>query len=71
MKTCSLNDFMGELSPWLDKEHIRSVVLDKNGHVVVYFLDGMKNVYDIDDCQWDQIKNVLDDLKKKGIKVEE
>lgn len=71
MKTCSLHDFMEELKPWLDKDHIRKAVLDENGHLVVHFLDGMKNVYHIDDCNAGQIQNVLSDLKKRGIAVEE
>ena len=71
MKTCSLNDFMAEIKPWLDKNHIREAQLDEKGHFVLYFLDGMKNVYHIDDCNQAQIKNVLNDLKKKGIPVTE
>lgn len=71
MKTCSLNDFMAEIKPWLDKNHIREALLDDKGHFVLHFLDGMKNVYHIDDCNEAQIKNVLNDLKKKGIPVTE
>ena len=40
MKTCSLNDFMQELKPWLDKDHIRKAEMDEKGHLVVHFLDG-------------------------------
>lgn len=71
MKTCSLNDFMQELKPWLDKNHIRKALLDENGHFVVHFVDGMKNVYHVDDCNETQIKGVLKNLKAKGIAVEE
>ena len=28
MKTCSLNDFMTEINPWLDKDHIKEAHLD-------------------------------------------
>ena len=69
MKTCSLNDFMAELRPWLDKDHIRAAELQEDGRLVVYFLDGMKNVYTIDDCSREQVVAVLADLKKKGIKT--
>ena len=69
MKTCSLNDFMEELKPWLDKEHIRDVQLDGENKFVVHFLDGMKNVYTIDDCNKDQIDTVIKDLRKKGIPI--
>ncbi len=71
MKTCSLNDFMEEIKPWLDKDHIREAHLDDNGHFVLLFFDGMKNVYHIDDCNEAQIKGVLKDLKKQGITVTE
>jgi hypothetical protein len=69
MKACSLNDFMNEMTPWLDKEHIRAAELKEDGRLVVYFLDGMKNVYTIDDCNREQIVAVLADLEKKGIKT--
>jgi hypothetical protein len=71
MKTCSLNDFMEEIKPWLDTDHIREAQLDDKGHFILHFLDGMKNVYYIDDCNEAQIKGVLKDLKSKGIKVKE
>lgn len=70
MKKCSLNDFMEELKPWLDKDHIRAAGLREDGRLVLYFLDGMKNVYEIDDCNTQQVNKVLGDLKKKGIPVE-
>jgi hypothetical protein len=69
MKTCSLNDFMAEINPWLDKDHIKEASLDEKGHFVLYFRDGMKNVYYIDDCNEAQIKKVIRDLKSKGIPV--
>ncbi len=67
MKTCSLNDFMAEMQPWLDKDHIRGAEIDEKGHFILHFLDGMKNVYIIDDCNREQINQVLKDLKTKGI----
>jgi len=71
MKTCSLNDFMAEINPWLDKDYIREAHLDDKGHFVLQFRDGMKNVYHIDDCNEAQIKKVIKDLKSKGIPVAE
>ncbi|MBU0729669.1 MAG: hypothetical protein KKE17_14140 [Proteobacteria bacterium] len=70
MKTCSLHDFMSELTPWLDKDHIRGVSVDEQGRFILYFMDGMKNVYQIDDCNREQIEAVLKDLKGKGVSVE-
>ena len=71
MKTCSLNEFMEEIRPWLDRDYIRGAHLDDKGRFVLYFLDGMKNVYQIDDCNKSQIESVILDLKKKGIPVNE
>jgi hypothetical protein len=71
MKTCSLNDFMTEIKPWLDQDHIREARVDDKGHFVLQFLDGTKNVYYIDDCNEEQIKGVLKELKSKGIPVKE
>jgi hypothetical protein len=70
MKTCSLNDFMKELTPWLDKDHIRKAYVDDQGHFVLHFVDGMKNVYHIDDCNKSQVDKVLKDLAAKGVKTE-
>ena len=71
MKQCSLDDFMGELKPWLDKNHILCAELHGEDQLIIYFLDGMKNVYQINDCNEKQILAVLSDLKKLGIAVKE
>lgn len=70
MKSCSLNDFMAEIDPWLDRDHIRAAELDVQGRLVLHFVDGMKNVYVIDDCNAAQVAKVMADLRKKGIKVD-
>lgn len=69
MKSCNLTDFMQELKPWLDNDHIKEVSLDHKGHLVLLFRDGIRNVYAIDDCNQNQIEAVLQDLKDKGIAV--
>lgn len=69
METCCLKDFMEELKPWLDNDHIRKVHINEKGHFILYFRDGMKNVYSIDDCNRSQITEVLKTLKNKGIDV--
>lgn len=71
MKQCSLHDFMEELKPWLDKNHIRSAERNDGGRFTIHFADGMKNVYRIDDCNEKQIGAVVSDLRKKGIVVKE
>ncbi|MEJ2032426.1 MAG: hypothetical protein P8Y63_05195 [Deltaproteobacteria bacterium] len=71
MRTCSLNDFMDELKPWLDRDHIQSAELDEHNHLILHFMDGMKNVYEISDCDMYEVKDVLNGLKNKGIPVKE
>lgn len=69
MKSCSLNDFMAEINPWLDNNYIKEAHVDDKGHFVLQFRDGTKNVYYIDDCNEGQVKKVLKDLQSKGIQV--
>lgn len=70
MKQCSLQDFMEELKPWLDKNYIRSVELGDGDRLTIYFSDGMKNDYRIDDCNEKQRLAVISDLRKKGIAIQ-
>jgi predicted glycosyltransferase len=70
MKTCNLSDFMKALTPWLDDDYIRKACLDDNGHFVLLFTDGVKNVYHIEDCEKSQLNKILEDLKEKGISVQ-
>ncbi len=69
-KSCSLHDFMEELAPWLDRDHIKNAHLDDQGRLVLFFLDGMRHVYAINDCNRAQVEQVLQELRKKGIAVE-
>lgn len=71
MKSCSLNDFMQEISPWLSKDYIRQAFLDEKGRFVLQFLDGTQNVYEIDDCNKSQVKGIVKDLTKKGVPFKE
>lgn len=71
MKQCSLHDFMEELKPWLDTDYIRCAELGGEGRLTLYFLDGIKNVYQIDGCDEKHIGAVISDLRKKGIAIKE
>ncbi|MDA8163485.1 MAG: hypothetical protein M0017_00440 [Desulfobacteraceae bacterium] len=71
MRTCSLNDFMEELRPWLDRDHVHRAEVDEHNHLVLHFTDGMKNVYEISDCDMYEVKEVLSRLKNEGILVSE
>jgi len=70
MKTCNLSDFMQAITPWLNEDYIRKAYLDDNGHFVLLFVDGVKDVYQIEDCEKSQIAAILEDMKKKGVSVE-
>jgi hypothetical protein len=69
MKKCTLSDFVSSLKPWLSDDYIREAGLDDNGNFYLLFMDGVKNVYKIDDCTKDQLVDLLSDLKNKGIDV--
>lgn len=70
MKTCSLSDFMQALTPWLNDDYIRKAYVDDNGHFVLLFMDGVREVYQIDDCEKSQIEAILEKMKKKGVSVD-
>lgn len=57
------------VKPWISDEYIHKAYLDDNGNLVLHFRDGVKNIYQIDDCTAGQIKNILRDFKKSGIEV--
>lgn len=71
MITCSLNNFMEAVKPWLDGDYIRQAYLDEQGRFVLDFNDGVKNVYEIDDCSAAQLADILADMKRRGIPVKE
>ena len=70
MKTCSLDNFLEELKPWLSSDYLYKAVSDGNGHFIIHFLDGTKNTYDIDDCNEEQIEHLIVALENEGILVE-
>ena len=67
METCSLNEFMRSVKPWLSENYIRKAHINSDGHFVLDFTDGVRNAYRIDDCSKDQLMEVLADLREKGI----
>ena len=70
MKTCTLNEFLQALSPWLSGDYIRKGYTDENGDVVLMFTDGVNNVYRIDDCTQAQLSEIIEKIRKKGIPFE-
>lgn len=70
MKTCSMNDFINELKPWLDTAYIRAARVNEEGRFEIFFTDGTRNVYLIDDCSRSQAEAILKDLKGMGITVD-
>ncbi len=71
MNTCSLSDFVEIIKPWLSSDYLQKASVDKEGRLTLLFTDGIQNVYHIDDCTEAQLKEVLDDFRKRGIQVEE
>ena len=71
MKRCSLSDFMEIITPWLSSEYLRRVYKDDKGHILLEFRDGVNDVYQIEDCTEEQLTEVLEGFKEKGIRVEE
>ncbi len=71
MRKCSLTDFMEIITPWLSNEYLKRVYKDEKGHLLLLFRDGVKDVYQIEDCTEEQLRDVLEDIKEKGIQVEE
>ena len=69
MKTCSLNEFMASIRPWISDSYIRRAHINSQGDFVLEFIDGVKNAYRIDDCTRDQLEGVLAGLKNQGISV--
>jgi hypothetical protein len=67
METCSLNEFMKSLKPWLTENYIRKAHINDDGNFVIDFTDGVRNTYQIQDCTREQMMSVLMDLKAKGL----
>jgi hypothetical protein len=59
------------LKPWLSSDYLQKASLDAEGRLILLFTDGIQNVYHIDDCTEAQLKEILDDFKKRGIQVKE
>ena len=59
------------ITPWLSSEYLRRVYKDDKGHILLEFRDGVKDVYQIEDCTEEQLTEVLEGFKEKGIRVEE
>ena len=70
MQTCRLNDFLKVLEPWLDRDYIRKVVLTDQNDLLFFFTDGGQKAYHIDDCTKAQLKQILADIREKGIPLE-
>jgi len=66
-----LTDFLESMKPWLSKEYVQMAYLNEKDHLVLLFKDNVQNVYNINDCSKKQLKNILADLKSKGIVVQD
>jgi hypothetical protein len=57
------------MEPWLSDNYVRKVLLKANDLVELIFLDGIRQVYRIDDCSEGQKKKMVDVIKRSGIPV--
>lgn len=71
MKQCSLHHFTESLRPWLNNDYIRSVTIDGKGQVTFTFMDGIRDTYEITDCDRNQVIKVCAELSARGIPVRE
>lgn len=71
MKECSLDHFMESLQPWLDNEYIRNITIDHEGRISFLFRDGVRDTYNITDCNRDRVLNICKDLSEHGIPIKE
>jgi hypothetical protein len=70
METCTLNDFIETLDPWLSDSYIQRGYLNEYGDIVLLFTDGVENVYRIDDCNEGQMSDIIEKIRKSGITFE-
>ena len=69
MNTCTFNEFMQMLKPWLNDDYIRQAHLGAEGTLTFRFVDGGYQTYQIDDCTSEQLGNTIERLEKHGIEV--
>ena len=69
MNTCTFNEFMQMLKPWLNDDYIRQARLGAEGTCTFRFVDGGYRTYQIDDCTSEQLGNTIEWLEKHGIEV--
>lgn len=70
METCKFQVFQRVLEPWLHASYIRNVIVDGQAQLVLLFTDGGQQEYRVDDCSRDQLVDVVEAIRRKGIPVE-
>jgi hypothetical protein len=60
---------MRTIEPWLSEKYIRKVLVTERDRVELIFLDGVRQVYLIDNCSTGQMKKMVDLMKHEGIPV--
>ena len=69
MNSCSLNEFMLSLKPWLNKDYVRSAFLDQKGCLRLCFVDGGSQSYRIENCSRNELQDVIGMLEDHGINI--
>ncbi len=71
MKQCSLDHFNESVELWLAQSYIRSLTVDPKGRVTFTFMDGVKDSFQITDCDRAQVVRACRSLSDHGIPVRE
>lgn len=69
MKQCLLDHFSMCLELWLGENYIRAVTIDRRGRVTFTFMDGVKESFEVCDCDRAQVLRACQILADYGIPV--
>jgi hypothetical protein len=62
---------MQTIKPWLNDDYIKRAFWDEKGNFRIGFIDGGENIYQVDNCTKEQLREVIQMLKKNGVPVSE
>lgn len=69
MKSRGVNEILKVLEPWLSTDYVEEACLDEKGWLVLQFTDGIKYIYRLDGYTKANAKELLANLRKKGIRI--
>jgi len=66
MEFCTFSHFMETLKPWLDADYIHRAKRDEAGRFVLLFADGGQRVFQIEDCNREEVNQIIEMMRKTG-----